>query len=68
MERDEGLQLALEAMGGFRALARELGMSPQAVHKWRRIPADRILQVEMITKIPRRNLRPDLYRSDKRKR
>jgi DNA-binding transcriptional regulator YdaS (Cro superfamily) len=61
-EREEGLLLAIKAAGGIRALARELGMSPQALSEWRRVPADRILQVEAVTKVRREKLRPDLYR------
>lgn len=65
-ERDEGVQLAIAAAGGLRPLARELGMSMQALSEWRRVPADRLLQVEAVTNIPRRKLRPDLYRTRKR--
>jgi hypothetical protein len=61
-ERDEGLQLAIKTAGGLRPLARELGMSMQALSEWRRVPADRILQVEAVTNVSRRKLRPDLYR------
>lgn len=65
-ERDEGLQIAIEKAGGLRPLARDLGMSMQALSEWRRVPADRLLQVEAVTDIPRRKLRPDLYRTRKR--
>lgn len=66
VERDEGVQLAIAAAGGLRPLARELGMSMQALSEWRRVPADRLLQVEAVTNISRRKLRPDLYRTRKR--
>lgn len=42
-------------------LARELGLSPGAVYQWRKVPAERVLDVERITGIPRHQLRPDLY-------
>jgi hypothetical protein len=42
-------------------------MSHQALWEWRRVPDDRILQVEAVTKIPREKLRPDLYRTGKPK-
>jgi DNA-binding transcriptional regulator YdaS (Cro superfamily) len=61
-DRDEGLRLAIKTAGGLRALARELGMSSPALWAWTRVPADRILQVEAVTGIPREKLRPDLYR------
>ena len=59
---DEGLRLAVEAAGGIRPLARLLGIAPQSLMGWSRVPADRILQVEAVTKIRREKLRPDLYR------
>jgi DNA-binding transcriptional regulator YdaS (Cro superfamily) len=60
--KSQGLKTAIDAAGGLRAIARELGMSHQALSEWGRVPADRILQVEAVTKIPREKLRPDLYR------
>lgn len=48
------------------ALARELGISPQAIDGWRKrqqIPAERVLDIERITKlrVTRYMLRPDIY-------
>jgi DNA-binding transcriptional regulator YdaS (Cro superfamily) len=60
--KDEGLRLAVAKLGSFNALAKKLGISPQSLMEWRRIPSHRILQVEAVTKIPREQLRPDLYR------
>ncbi len=59
--RDQGLEKAIEAAGGVRALARVLGISQPAISSWRRIPADRVVAVEQATSIPRVELRPDLY-------
>ncbi len=59
--RDQGLDRAIEAAGGMRALARALGISQPAVSSWKRIPADRVVAVEAATGIPRADLRPDLY-------
>ena len=42
-------------------IARELGITHGAVYQWRRIPAERVLEVERITGVPRHVLRPDLY-------
>lgn len=42
-------------------LARELGVTHGAVSQWKRVPAERVLDVERITGIPREQLRPDLY-------
>jgi transcriptional regulator with XRE-family HTH domain len=47
------------------ALARLFGVNRTTVLRWeaRRIPAERVLDVERVTGIPRHKLRPDLYQS-----
>jgi DNA-binding transcriptional regulator YdaS (Cro superfamily) len=60
--REEGLRLAIKAAGTRYRLAMLLGIRPSSVLKWWRVPSERILQVEAVTKIPREALRPDLYR------
>jgi len=46
-------------------LADQLNMSRQAIYKWQKsergIPAERAIQIEGLTDIDRRNLRPDLW-------
>lgn len=42
-------------------IAAELGITRAAVTTWRRVPAERVSQVESITGIPRHELRPDLW-------
>lgn len=42
-------------------IARTLGITHGAVYQWQQIPAQRVLEVERITGIPRSRLRPDLY-------
>jgi DNA-binding transcriptional regulator YdaS (Cro superfamily) len=48
-----------------RTLAAALGVSDELVRLWRnghrRIPAERVLAIEKITKISRHVLRPDIY-------
>ncbi|HEY8579891.1 MAG TPA: Cro/CI family transcriptional regulator [Beijerinckiaceae bacterium] len=61
--RDEGLDRAIKAAGGVAALARMLGISQPSVSGWSRIPAERVLAVEALTKVPRSLLRSDLYES-----
>jgi DNA-binding transcriptional regulator YdaS (Cro superfamily) len=52
-----------------RALAALMGVSPQAITKWRKkIPAERVLQIEKKTGVSRHDLRPDLYPREPRKR
>jgi DNA-binding transcriptional regulator YdaS (Cro superfamily) len=54
---------AIKSVGGLGALAKGLGISPQAVDKWRRsgIPAERVLKLESMSGVSRSDLRPDLY-------
>ena len=44
-------------------LARAIGVDKASVTRWsqRRVPAERVLDVERITGVPRHELRPDLY-------
>jgi TorA maturation chaperone TorD len=58
---DRGLQVAIGAVGGVTELARRLGISQPSVSNWIRIPAERVLAVEVVTGIGRDVLRPDLY-------
>lgn len=59
--RDAGLELAIKAAGGVGSLARELGIAQPSVSAWSRIPAERVLAVEALTRVNRFVLRPDLY-------
>lgn len=47
--------------GGSSAIARAVGLSPQAVAQWGRVPAERVLAVEKLTGVSRYELRPDIY-------
>jgi len=42
-------------------LARQLGLTRATLYNWKRVPAERVVEVEKITGIPRTKLRPDLY-------
>jgi DNA-binding transcriptional regulator YdaS (Cro superfamily) len=42
-------------------LARSLGITHGAVNQWRRVPAERVVDVERVTGIPREKLRPDIF-------
>lgn len=54
---------AANIIGSQKALAEKLGVSEQAISKMKRtrIAAERVLDFERITGIPRSRLRPDLY-------
>jgi DNA-binding transcriptional regulator YdaS (Cro superfamily) len=42
-------------------LAKRLGMTQQAISAWKQVPAERVPEVEALTNIDRRLLRPDLW-------
>jgi DNA-binding transcriptional regulator YdaS (Cro superfamily) len=63
---DKALREAVLRAGGLRALGRKLGIAYQAIAKWEKCPPLRALEIERLTGVSRRSLRPDLYseRSD----
>jgi DNA-binding transcriptional regulator YdaS (Cro superfamily) len=62
MRLSAGLQQAIKVVGTRAELARRLGITPQALSNWQRVPTARIIDVERVTGVPREQLRPDLYR------
>ena len=54
---------AIDAAGGLQPMAAKLGVTYQAVQKWRNsgIPVTRVLDVERITGISRHEIRPDIF-------
>ena len=56
------VQLAVDAAGGYRKLGRLLDISYQAIRQWNHIPAERMIEIEIITGVPREELRPDIFR------
>lgn len=63
------LQEAIRRAGGVTALAESIGLTRSALYQWkRRIPAERVMDIERETGIDRTRLRPDLYgRTESRK-
>jgi DNA-binding transcriptional regulator YdaS (Cro superfamily) len=65
MEREDPCLTALNeartVAGGSSALARGLGLTPQAVLQWKAVPAERVLEVEKISGVSRYRLRPDVF-------
>jgi TorA maturation chaperone TorD len=59
--RDAGLSRAIDAAGGVAQLARKIGIAQPSVSNWSRVPAERVIAVEAVTGVPRKELRPDLY-------
>lgn len=69
MSKKTGLMAAIEVAGSLGKLAQKLGISKQAINKWNynRPPAERIVEIERATGVPREQLRPDLYRREQKK-
>lgn len=62
MGMDTICEKAKTTAGGPAALAKALGgVSSQAVSQWKKVPAERVLDVERITGISRHELRPDVF-------
>jgi TorA maturation chaperone TorD len=59
--RDAGLTRAIDAAGGVAQLARRIGIAQPSVSNWSRVPAERVIAVEAVTGVSRKELRPDLY-------
>ena len=66
MDSSSPLDRAAKVMGTQAALAEKLGVTAQAVTNWRRngVPAERVLDIERVTGVPRHELRPDIYPPD----
>ncbi len=58
---EAGLRRAYEAAGGIPALADALGINRTGVWRWKRVPAERVGQIERLYGVPRAILRPDLF-------
>jgi transcriptional regulator NrdR family protein len=59
--KDHGLFLAIKSVGSAKELAKRIGISPQAIVYWQKVPINRIDIVEKISGIRREVLRPDLF-------
>lgn len=55
-----GMALIRSRRGLISRLAEELGITQGAVSMWKQVPAERLPEVERITRIPRYLLRPDI--------
>lgn len=61
--KSQALGRAKAAVKGNTGLARALAgeLTPQAISQWKQVPAERVLDVERATGVPRHELRPDIY-------
>ena len=55
-----GMALIREKRGMLAKIAHDLGLTRTAVVKWKKVPAERLSEIEFITGIPRYELRPDI--------
>lgn len=55
------LDQAKAKCGNAKSLAERLGITPQALSQWKRVPVERVLSVEKVTGISRHDLRPDIF-------
>lgn len=67
MDRDPVLEAALSQRLATKRVAEALGITSQAVSRWRRVPADKVTLVARITGISAQRLRPDLYAKNGRR-
>ena len=61
MKGMEPMERAIKAVGNRSRLAKAIGLTREAVRRWTRVPAERVVAVEKATGVPREKLRPDLY-------
>lgn len=59
--KDSPLVEVIRKVGSANELARQLGVTPQAISQWKRIPLERASEIARITGIPRAELRPDIW-------
>jgi DNA-binding transcriptional regulator YdaS (Cro superfamily) len=59
--RDRGVELAIRQAGSASSLARLLGVTPAAVLQWKKVPVERVPDVERATGVPRHILRPEFW-------
>ena len=56
----DGMDRIRAERGMIAKIARGLGIKASAVSMWKRVPAERLPEVERITGFPRHQLRPDI--------
>lgn len=62
MRQDSKLKQTFRAAGWKPGkLAVALDIKPQAISQWKQVPLARVFEVERITGIPARELRPDFF-------
>ncbi len=57
----EALREAVKKAGGKPQLASKIGISPQALGRWKRVPFKRAKQIAIVTGVPVKRLAADLF-------
>ncbi len=57
----QAVDVAAKKVGGPTKLARELGITYQALWRWRRVPVTHCHRIAELSRISRKRLRPDVY-------
>ena len=57
----QAMLLAIERIGGPKAVGDALGITRQAVEQWPHVPPKHVLRVEALSGVSRYELRPDIY-------
>jgi len=60
-DRDPGLDILIDRVGKLSPIAAACGISRPAVSRWKRVPVEHVLTLERVFKVPRHELRPDIY-------
>lgn len=60
-DRDPAIMAVLFKVGNAVKLATHLGISRQAVSRWKKVPMRHLSAISDLTGIPRQELRPDVY-------
>lgn len=58
---DDALRNAIARLGGVVRFSRAVGRPHSTILSWPRVPAERVVEIEEKTGIPRHELRPDLH-------
>jgi DNA-binding transcriptional regulator YdaS (Cro superfamily) len=67
MTRSERAAARLRQQFRVADLADGLGITPPAIYAWKLIPENRVAAVSKLTRIPRHELRPDLFKQRRHK-
>lgn len=58
---NDHMRTAIEKAGGIVKLGKLLGIKHTSMYRWIHVPANRVLDFERISGIPRETLRPDVF-------